>query len=110
MKHTQHTYHRAICAVVSVLAVSAISVASAAADPPRRAKRERSAEIPTTLVAAIEGFKGPSYRVQLAPDGTIEYSDRLSLETRRSRIRVPATRWLAFRRHLDAAKVWSWRR
>jgi hypothetical protein len=28
----------------------------------------------------------------------------------RTRIRVPTQRWLAFRKHLDLARVWSWRR
>src|SRR5438874_10780735 len=68
---------------------------------------DRSAAIPMTLVASSDEWKGASYRVQLARDGAIEYSDILS-RGKPIRIRVPLNRWVSFRRHLDAAKVWSW--
>jgi hypothetical protein len=65
--------------------------------------------IPTKLVASIDEWKGRSYRVELAADGSINYFDALS-RGRPARIRVPPERWRSFRSHLDAAKVWSWRR
>lgn len=65
--------------------------------------------VPTKLVAAIDEWKGASYRIELAADGAIYYSDNTSGRLRRTRIRVPAERWVAFRKHLDAARVWSWR-
>ncbi len=65
--------------------------------------------IPTKLVASIDEWKGRSYRVELAASGSINYFDALS-RARPILIRVPPERWRSFRRHLDAAKVWSWRR
>jgi hypothetical protein len=65
--------------------------------------------IPTKLVASIDEWKGRSYRVELAAGGRINYFDVFS-RGRPTRIRVPPEHWRSFRRHLDAAKVWSWRR
>lgn len=69
----------------------------------------RAAAIPITLAASIDEWKGASYQVRLARDGRIEHSDILS-RGRPIRIRVPINRWVSFRRHLDAAKIWSWHR
>jgi hypothetical protein len=72
--------------------------------------KELPATVPTILIASIDEWKGASYRVELAADGSINYFDNLSGRARRTRIRVPAERWVTFRRHLDSAKIWSWRR
>lgn len=70
---------------------------------------EKAAETPTKLAASIDEWKGRSYRVELTRGGSINYFDVLS-RGKPTHIRVPAERWRAFRRQLDAAKVWSWRR
>jgi hypothetical protein len=70
---------------------------------------EKTAEIPTKLVASIDEWKGRSYRVELTPGASINYFDVLS-RGKPTPIKVSPERWRSFRRHLDAAKVWSWRR
>ena len=68
----------------------------------------RPTAVPVSFVASIDEWKGATYQVRLAPDETLEYSD-IPSHGNRARIKVPPDRWEAFRRHLDAAKVWSWR-
>jgi hypothetical protein len=88
--------------IIKALFVAALcATAEAKALPPTN---------PTRLIASIDTWKEASYRVELAADGSINYFDNLSGRARRTRIRVPAERWVTFRRHLDSAKVWSWRR
>jgi hypothetical protein len=71
--------------------------------------------VPKKFVASIEGFAGASYKVELAADGTVTYFRNPHTftaweGTKRSRIRIPAERWIEFRQQLDSAKVWSWNR
>ncbi len=78
-------------------------------------RSQTSPAIPSKLVASIGGFLGASSRVELAEDGTLTYvhnsrSFTTAPGTEPVHIRVPPERWLAFRRHLDSAKVWSWDR
>ena len=61
------------------------------------------------------GFLGASSRIELAEDGTLTYVHNARSFTKVPgselvHIRVPPERWLAFRRRLDSAKVWSWDR
>jgi len=85
------------------LSVAALCTTVQAEDP-------LATTIPTSLIASIEEWKGASYRVELDANGVINYFENLSGVTRRTQIRVPVERWLSFRRHLDSAKVWTWRR
>jgi hypothetical protein len=68
----------------------------------------RPTAVPVSFVASIDEWKGATYQVRLAPGGTLEYSD-IPSHGKPVRIKVSLDRWEAFRRHLDAAKVWSWR-
>ena len=68
----------------------------------------RPASVPISFVASIDEWKGATFQVRSTGDGTIEYSD-IPSHGNPLRIQVPLERWAAFRRHLDAANVWSWR-
>ena len=76
---------------------------------------ERSNGNTQKFVASIEAFSGTSSRVELAADGgvTYLYNPRTFTAwegTERTGIPIPAERWIAFRKQLDSAKVWSWQR
>lgn len=78
-------------------------------------RSQNSPAIPRKLVASIGGFLGASSRIELAEDGTVTYvHNSRSFTTAPGsgsvHLRIPAERWLAFRQHLDSAKVWSWNR
>ena len=66
-----------------------------------------SKAVPISFAASIDEWKGATYQVRLARDGSVLYSD-IPSHGNPIRIKVPTERWEAFRRHLDAAKVWSW--
>jgi hypothetical protein len=83
-----------------VLLILALSIGVEAAPRPTA--------VPVSFVASIDEWKGATYQVRLASDGTLEYSD-IPSHGNPVRIKVSADRWKAFRRHLDAAKIWSWR-
>lgn len=59
--------------------------------------------------AGIEGFRGPSYSVELKA-GDIRYSAREpGSETTISTIRATPSQWCEFRRSLDDLGMWEWR-
>jgi hypothetical protein len=68
---------------------------------------------PEKFEASIGGFFGPSYEVELQPDGTLLYmnSPHRIPEPRRERegIIVSEEQWREFREALDSANVWSWK-
>ena len=68
---------------------------------------------PTHMIAAIESFVGPSYRVELVDKDHVLYSVNertfTSAEsTVRTQIEVSSQRWAQFREHLETLHVWSW--
>jgi hypothetical protein len=72
-------------------------------------------ERPTQFKATIGGFFGPSYAVELAPDGDLRYAHNPKTfvsedaDTVRETVQVAPEAWTAFCRTLDAAGVWRWK-
>jgi hypothetical protein len=75
-----------------------------------------AAEKPTKLSLGIGGFLGASYRVELV-EGTsaIKYLHNpqtftSSKGTNEEKIEIPPQRWTAFRKGLDTAAIWGWKK
>lgn len=70
---------------------------------------------PRELTASIGGFAGASWSIEMRDKNTIIYSHNPRTftgwpGTKREVIHVPEERWRAFRRDLDQARVWNWRK
>jgi hypothetical protein len=71
---------------------------------------------PTKLSLGIGGFLGASYRVELVQGtATVRYLHNPhtftnSKGTKEEKIEIPSQRWTSFRKGLDAASVWRWKR
>ena len=69
---------------------------------------------PKKFIAAIGGFLGASYRVELSAPNRLTYEHNphtftSAKGTQRTSIRVTPEQWRKFRKRLDAARVWSWK-
>ncbi len=69
---------------------------------------------PRKFSAAIGGFLGGSFIVEMTAPDTVVYtrSGRPSKDgpnSQQTTVKVTDAQWKAFRAHLDAAKVWSWK-
>ena len=76
---------------------------------------DKTDQRPQKLVASIEGFLGASYRIELGEGDTVIYLSNPHTFTRspgttRSIIKIDHARWMAFRKALDEAKVWKWKK
>ena len=71
---------------------------------------------PAKLSLGIGGFLGASYRVELVEGtATVRYlynpqTFTASKGTEEEKIEIPLQRWIAFRKGLDAASVWNWKK
>jgi hypothetical protein len=93
---------------VFILAMFALACAAVA-------KGDSNGDRPDKLIASIEGFSGASYRVELgdADEAIYLYNPRTftgSPGTIRSRIQVDLVRWKSFRKALNDAEVWKWKK
>jgi len=72
-------------------------------------------ERPTRFKATIGGFFGPSYAVELMPDGALRYAHNPKTfvsedaDTVRETVQVAPEAWTAFCRTLDTVGVWRWK-
>ncbi|MEP6668159.1 MAG: hypothetical protein ABJF10_03350 [Chthoniobacter sp.] len=72
------------------------------------------AAAPKKFSAAIGGFLGPSFSVELTAPDTLTYTHTPrpkgdGLHPERSTVKVAEAQWKKFRTRLDAAKVWTWK-
>ncbi len=71
---------------------------------------------PTKMSLGVGGFLGASYRVELVEGtSTVQYLYNPQTftnfkGTKEEKIEIPLERWAAFRRSLDAAGVWGWKK
>jgi hypothetical protein len=71
--------------------------------------------LPSKLLLRIEGFDGPSYRVDLEPGSSFvryRYNAETFTEaagTREEKLEIAKESWAIFWKRLDEAKVWSWK-
>jgi hypothetical protein len=87
-----------------LLAIVSIAFAQAPLDPPSK------------LELRIEGFLGDSYRAEIVPGSSVvvyrhnpdTFTD--SGGTKEEKIEVPKDRWPVFWKHIEEAKVWSWKK
>lgn len=68
-----------------------------------------STAMPTHFRAAIGGFLGTSYRVELR-DGVLDCTTtgRGDQKPKHTTMKPSEAQWVAFRRELDAVNVWRW--
>jgi hypothetical protein len=76
---------------------------------------EQMAVRPESFEASIGGFLGASYRIELQSDGTLQYQHNpqtftSSPGTKSRRIKVTDDQWRDFRKSLDEANVWAWKK
>lgn len=69
---------------------------------------------PKKFSAAIGGFLGASFRVEMTAPDTLVYTHNPRTltgapNTKQTTVKVTDAQWKAFRAHLDAAKVWTWK-
>jgi len=69
---------------------------------------------PKKFSAAIGGFLGGSFTVEMTAPDTVTYASNPRTftggpGTRQTTIKVTDAQWTAFRSHLNAAKVWNWK-
>lgn len=70
---------------------------------------------PTQFKATIGGFFGPSYAVELTPEGDLRYAHNPRTfvsdgpDTTRETVTVAPAAWTAFCRELDTAGAWQWK-
>jgi hypothetical protein len=69
---------------------------------------------PKKFSAAIGGFLGASYRVEMTGADTLIYTHTPRAsggppKAEQATVKVTDAQWKAFRAHLDTAKVWTWK-
>lgn len=69
---------------------------------------------PKKFSAAIGGFLGGSFRVEMTAPDTLVYTHNPRTftggpNTNQTTVKVTDAQWKAFRAHLDTAKVWTWK-
>jgi hypothetical protein len=70
--------------------------------------------LPSRLLASVEGFDGPSYRVEIVDAAHVAYFSNprgftVWEGTKRIVLKIPRGAWTRFRLRLDAAHVWNWK-
>lgn len=71
---------------------------------------------PSKFSLGLGGFLGASYRVELLPEESAimylynPHTFTNSPGTKKTKIKIPAERWDEFRKALDIAKVWEWKK
>ena len=70
---------------------------------------------PDTFESSIGGFLGASYRVELQSDGLLFYQHNPKTftsapGTKSKRIKVTGDQWRDFRKALNEANVWTWKK